>query len=71
MNCPTLKSFKVKERLKRGQRIADQLPKMMGLQEAADKLGVSGTYVRRVECLALAKLEERMRELLAKEGGKI
>jgi len=47
-----------------GQRIADALPKAMPLKSAAAALGVSVTYVRRLECQALYKVQARFKELL-------
>ncbi len=65
------KTFKFRERMKRGAAIADALPKFMGAQEAAAKLGISDTMLRRTECIALAKIEEKIREMCAAEGGEI
>ena len=65
------KTYKFRERMQRGAAIADQLPKLMGAKECADKLGISDTMLRRIECQALAKIEEKMREIFAAKGGEI
>jgi hypothetical protein len=60
---PYLQTFGFREQMKAGQRIADALPKRMGLKETAKALGLTQTYVRRIECLALFKIQQRMKEL--------
>ena len=59
---PTAKSVALKQRLHEGARIADQMPKLMTLDEVAAKLGLSTKYVRRLECLALYKVQARLKE---------
>jgi len=51
------------ERIRVGAKIANALPKMAGLQEVADTLGISTTAVKNIECLALWKIQHRLKEL--------
>jgi hypothetical protein len=57
------KTHGFKEQMRIGQQIADQLDVIMPLSEAADTLGVSRTYLRRLECRALYKIAMRLRQL--------
>lgn len=58
-----LKTFAVREQLRIGQRIANQLPKLRGATEVARELGISATYLRRLECIALAKVSYRLHQI--------
>lgn len=51
------------ERLRKGARIADQLPKKMSLPEVAEAMGLSESGVRKIECLALWKISHRLKEI--------
>lgn len=51
------------ERIRIGAALADQLPKAMSAKEAAAKLGISTQALRIQECLALYKLQKRLREI--------
>jgi DNA-directed RNA polymerase sigma subunit (sigma70/sigma32) len=66
-HVPHQKSFGFREQMKIGARIADALPKTMGLKECADALGLSDTMVRRIECQALFKIQKRMKEMMLNE----
>jgi hypothetical protein len=63
----TQKTVAFKAQMKIGAALADQLPKLMGLQEAADKMGMSYQMLRRIECQALYKVATRMRAAAANE----
>lgn len=56
--------LKRREWISVGAKIADQIPKQMGLGEVALKLGISETSVRNIECLAFYKIQIRLKELL-------
>ncbi len=56
MRNPTQKSAAFKERLRIGREIASQLDEHMTVAEVAAETGLSKQYIRRTECLALAKL---------------
>lgn len=56
-----------KMQMKIGAALADKLPKLMGLQEAADKMGMSYQMLRRIECQALYKIATRMKAAVADE----
>ena len=43
-----------------GARIADELPQQMGATECAKIFGISTTMLRRIECLALFKVQARL-----------
>jgi len=49
-------------RMRIGGAIADALPKHKSLDEVAAIVGISGTMVRNIECLALWKIQQAMRE---------
>lgn len=57
-------SFGLKEQLHIGAAVADALPKVGGLKDVAEKLGISGTAVRKIEYLALYKVQARLKEIL-------
>jgi DNA-binding transcriptional regulator LsrR (DeoR family) len=56
-----------KEQMHIGQRIAAALPQRMTRAEVAKRLGISRTMVAREECLALFKLQVRLRAALGME----
>lgn len=51
------------KRLQAGAAIADQLPKVHTLEETAEAMGLSTTAVRNIECLALWKLQHRLKAM--------
>jgi hypothetical protein len=63
---PTQKTFSFREQMRAGAAIADQLPKAMTLKQVSEATGLSRTYIRNVECLALYKLQKRMKELMGR-----
>ena len=63
----TAKSAAIKADLKIGRAIADQLQPVHSLEEVAAALGVSYQYVRRVECLALAKISRAVKAMARSE----
>lgn len=66
---PTQNSFKMKLRVQRGQQLRAMLTEVKSVAEVAKELGVSEQYVRRTECIALAKLEEKLLTLARKGRG--
>jgi DNA-directed RNA polymerase sigma subunit (sigma70/sigma32) len=54
------KTFAFREQMRIGAAIANQLPKRMGLKETAKKMGMSDTMIRRIECQALFKVQQRL-----------
>jgi len=52
-----------RERLRAGAVIADRLPKYKTLEETATAIGISQTAVRDIECLALWKIQHRLKQL--------
>lgn len=50
-----------------GAQIANQLPKLMGAKEVAKQLGISETAVRKIECRALFKIQQQLREFCINE----
>jgi hypothetical protein len=56
------KSEGFKANMKLGQSIANQLEPFMSCDAVAEKLGISKQAVRKIECLALAKIAKRLRE---------
>jgi DNA-directed RNA polymerase sigma subunit (sigma70/sigma32) len=59
----TANSAAIRADLILGRNIAAQLEPVNSLEEVAESLGVSYQYVRRVECLALAKLAHKLRKM--------
>ena len=51
-----------KERFRIGAAIADALPKHKTLDEVADIMGLSFQQVRNIECMALWKIQQAMKE---------
>jgi DNA-directed RNA polymerase sigma subunit (sigma70/sigma32) len=59
----TSNSAAIKSDLALGRSIADRMVPVNSLEEVAQAMGVSYQYVRRVECLALAKLAHKLRKM--------
>jgi DNA-directed RNA polymerase sigma subunit (sigma70/sigma32) len=57
----------LKQRLQLGSDLSDKLEKRMTLEECGLRLGISYQAVRRAECLALAKVATKIKELMANE----
>lgn len=56
-----------RDRLRIGAAIADRLPAIASCQEVADKLGMSKWGVRKLECIALFKLHQALKQLAPKQ----
>ncbi len=64
MNCQTGKRVSaLRERIRIGAALANQLPVKMGANECAALLGISPQALRVQECLALYKVRMRLLEL--------
>ncbi len=57
------RSFAIREEMRIGAEIANQLPKLTGLEETAKIMGISHQMVRRIECRAFYKMQKRLREI--------
>jgi len=57
----TQQTVAFKQQMQIGARIADQLPKKAELGEVARALKLSDTMVRRIECQALFKVQQRLK----------
>lgn len=63
VKIPSMKTHGFREQMRIGAAIAGQLDIVMPLGEAAKRLEMSETYVRRIECRALYKIAIRMKQL--------
>lgn len=52
-----------RDQIKLGQQMANSLTPLRSRADVGAELGISGEMVRRIECLALAKIAHRMRAL--------
>ena len=64
---PVQQSFGFRQQMRIGAQIANALPKLMELKQCANALGLSETMVRRVECQALFKIQQRLKEMMKHE----
>jgi hypothetical protein len=63
----TEQTITFKQRMKMGQEIANQLAPVMTAKQVAAELKISHQAVRKIECLALAKIQLALLELAQKE----
>lgn len=56
------KTFAFREQMRIGAQIANQLPKLHSAREVARTLKISTTMLRRLECQALFKISQKLRE---------
>jgi hypothetical protein len=61
------RSFAVREQLRIGQQIADQLTPINSTAAVARAIGISDTMVKRIELQALYKIQARLKELMKHE----
>ena len=55
------------DKIRIGAGIANQMPQRMGASECAAAFGISTQMLRRIECLALFKVQARLKELAGQE----
>lgn len=57
-----------RERLRIGRELANRLPQRKSPVEVAKEIGVSTWRLRQIECIALWKIQQRMKELTGHES---
>ena len=63
INSQKTEGFRTKMRV--GAAIANQMPTLMSPTDCAKIMGISTQMLRRIECLALAKVSARLQEIKA------